>query len=101
MKIDLFNKKKIEFLENEIEKLWYNLVQKEKTIKELQERPRCFELNKGDFLDDKYVLARTVMHVKAIEDYLKLDVKREYIDDPQSLPREIPKILSYKAYKLK
>ncbi len=97
--MDIFNKKKIAFLDEEIERLWYSINRKEKDIKDLQEKPTtCFA--EGDYVNEKYILNKVFQHLRAIEEYLKIEVKPEWIDDPSAEPRMHPKIKIYKAHKL-
>jgi hypothetical protein len=101
MKIDLFNKKRIKFLEGKIEKLWYNLSQKEKTMQELQNKPiDCF---KDGYTGENTTLSMIGGHVKAIEKYLKIDVITEFVDDPQydkPLPKKMMIYVAKKEVKV-
>ncbi len=99
MKIDLFNNNRIEFLEDEVEKLWCMLAKKERDIKELQEKPLCFK--EGDSVSDDYIVGAIYYRLKAIEKYLNIIIEQEWVKDPSRLVKQEPKILVYKARKIR
>ena len=99
--MDLFNKKKIKRLESEIQKLWYNLAEKEKQIRKLEE-PRCFEV--GNSLPEDSILLYFGKRQKAITDYLGIDFTWIWEDDPNyySMPKvsTAPQVRVCRAVKL-
>ena len=94
--MDLFNKKKTESLERDLGVVWSRLAQQEKDLKEL-EKPRCF--NVGDSLPDNSVLNAVCKVVRALEEYLKVEIKWEWEDDPMFLKPEHPKRRVWRAYR--
>jgi len=63
-------------------------------VKELAE-----ELNYWGQVKEGSTLHLLGTHLKAIEDYLKIDIKYEWQNDPARLPEPHPQVKVWKAYK--
>jgi len=91
--MDIFNKKKIRYLEIEIIKLWADLAEKEKTLKNLRKSP----LDEPDLEQE---LREIALKLCAIIDYLGVEFKEEWIEDSSFIPHpESRQIKTLKAVK--
>lgn len=73
MTMDIFNKKKIGELEQEI-----GILKVE--IEVLKTKPKCYEM--GEPMAENSILRKLADRLMAIADYLKIEFKNEYVDDP-------------------
>ena len=89
--MNIFNKK-TKFLEREIEKLWYNLAEKEKEINALKIGQNYNEL--------EIEIRMIILKLRAIIDYLDIEFKEEWVEDCSYLPLEPRKIRRLKAQKI-
>ena len=93
-KMDLFNKKKIKELEDDVRLL--KIVLKEKCI-EINELKENIGLG-GTFPRFSYMLY-ILNHLRAIEDYLKIDIISKEEDDTNLPKPKPPQIIVWKAVK--
>ena len=73
-------------LEKQFQTICDDLTEIKKELKE----PKCFEA--GDFLPENALISLIGKHLRAIEDYLEIEIKWDYEKDPsylEPLPREI------------
>jgi hypothetical protein len=92
-RMDIFNKKKIEELEEKLEGL-------EGSYKRLSENsinPRCYE--NGSLIPENTYLRKFGEKLLAITEYLDLEFYNEYQDDPMIDKNNIPQIRILKARK--
>ena len=97
--MDLFNKKKIRELENRIvdsefedKSLWAYLEQENKS-------PKCFKIT--DYIPEDSAMLRIFNELKAIKDYLKIEVKWHFENDPCYFPPQPKQIRVWRAEKIK
>ena len=92
-KMDIFNKKKIKELEDKIQIL-------EKQIKETKEETKeikCFQL--GEIIPEGTYLELISQYLKAIMDYLNIEIRWEWKDDPNYLEPPKKQIRVWRAFK--
>lgn len=94
--MDLFNKKKIKELEDEVRIL--RMVLKEK-CEEIKDTRKNIGLE-GEFPRFSYMLY-ILHHLRAMEDYLKIDIVSKEEDNPTFPKPKVPQIIVWKAIKKK
>lgn len=102
--MDLFNKKKIKELESRIRDLeaedksiWAYFEQEIK--KQIYECPKYFQI--GDSLPEDSCILHLYQELRAIKDYLKIDVRWQWEDDPNQPPPKPKQIRVWRAEKRK
>jgi hypothetical protein len=94
--MDIFNKKKIKELERDVSQLWANLCGKERELKEL--KGEIENIHSGDAMPEYSNISYIFRHLYAIEDYLEIDMREHWIDDPCRKIKQ-PQIKVLKAMK--
>jgi hypothetical protein len=97
--MDLFNKKKIKELENRIS----DLEAEDKSIwayfEQENKKPKCFKT--WDYFPEDSAILRILTDLKAIKDYLKIEIKWHWEDDPNYYPPQPKQIRIWRAEKIK
>jgi hypothetical protein len=88
----------VQFLENSNDQLWSNIAKLERrldAVEKMAKEPRCYSL--GEMLPNDALLETMAVRLKAIIDYLGVDIRWHYEDDPSYLVPEIRKVRVWRA----